>query len=258
VAQEDNYHPIISETFTVSIGAMRSSNSFKAFANSPGDLGDDIDFDDTLAVSDSSTYINGHLRWNFGKTKKWSLWGQYFSNNADGSATLTEDIEWDGLTFNEGTFVQSGVNLAVTRVFVGRSYIKNKQNDFGLGFGLHNLDMSFHIGGEVIINDETTGYQEAAVGASQVLPNIGAWYYFSPAKRWLLHTRVDWISANIGDYDGGLWNISAGVNYQAFKHVGFSFYWQYFNLHLKVDKTDWVGGTKMTYNGPVLSITFGW
>ena len=90
------------------------------------------------------------------------------------------------------------------------------------------------------------------------LPNIGAWYGFSPAKDWLLHTRVDWIGASIGDYSGHMWNTSVGVGYQPWRHVGFDLAWQYFNVNISADKEDWKGGADMTYSGPVLSVTFGW
>ena len=261
-AQDYEYHPALSDNFFMIFGAMRSSNSFKVEADSlrPGNPlpEDDIDFDDTLDVSKHSTLFNGQLRWKFGKSKKWSLWGQYFSNSAKGETTLTEDVEWDGLLFREGSFVGSGVKLAVARVFIGRSWIKNAQNDFGVGIGLHNLDMDTYIEGEIKIDDETTEFQRGEVSASQPLPNIGAWYNFSPARNWLLHARVDWISANIGDYDGTLWNTSIGVGYQAWRHVGFDLSWQYFNLNLKVDKDDWTGEADMTYSGPVVAMTFNW
>ena len=261
-AQDYEYHPALSDNFTAILGAMRSSNSFHMEADVPR-VGnplpeDDIDFGDVLDVSQHSTLFNGQIRWKFGKTKKWSLWGQYFSNSAKGESVLTEDVEWDGLLFREGTFVGAGVKLAVTRVFVGRSFIKNAQHDFGVGAGLHNLDMDAFIEGEIIIDDETTGFQRAEVGDSQPLPNIGAWYNFSPARNWLLHARVDWISANIGDYDGGMWNTNIGVGYQAWRHVGFDLSWQYFNLNLQVDKDDWKGGADMTYSGPVFAMTFNW
>ncbi len=71
------------------------------------------------------------------------------------------------------------------------------------------------------IDDATTGYQRGDANASQILPNVGVWYTFSPASRWLLHGRVDWISADIGKYDGTLWNTNLGVNFQAWRHVGF-------------------------------------
>ena len=262
LAQDYEYHPMLSDNFTASLGAMKSSNSFKMRAEAIIDPyrydNKDIDFGDRLGVSDSSTFFNGNLRWKFGKKKKWYLSGQYFSNNATGSRILKEDIEWEDVVFREGTYAEAGVKLAVTRVFLGRSFYKNEKNDFGLGIGIHNLDLSAFIEGEVLINDQTTGKKKVAKGASQILPNIGSWYLFSPARNWLLHARVDWISANIGDYDGGLWNASAGIGYQAWRHVGFDLSWQYFNLHVDVDKPSWTGGANMTYSGPVLAVTFGW
>jgi len=258
LAQDYDYHPVLSDNFNASLGYMRSSNSFKFESDILGDPGDDIDFNDALHVSNHSSFFNGQIRWKFGSTRKWSIAGQYFSNNANGDAVLTEDVEWDGLTFREGTNVGAGVKLAVTRVMIGRSFIKNEQHDFGMGIGLHNLDMSAYIEGEILVDDDTTEFQRAEVGDSQPLPNIGGWYNYSPAKNWLLHARVDWISANIGDYDGGLWNTNIGFGYQPWEHVGFDLSWQYFNLNLDVDKDDWKGGAEMTYSGPVVSMIFAW
>ena len=258
LAQDYEYHPALSDNFTATLGYMRSTNSFKLESYFLGDLGDDIDFNDALDVSNHSNFFNGNLRWKFGSTRKWSIAAQYFSNNATGSAVLEEDVEWEDLTFGAGTNVGAGVKLAVTRLFVGRSFILNEQHDLGLGVGLHNLDISAYIEGEAIINDETTGFRRAQVGENQPLPNIGGWYNFSPAKHWMLHARVDWISANIGKYDGGLWNANLGVGYQVWRHVGLDLSWQYFNLNLDVDGDDWKGSTDMTYSGPVISVNFAW
>lgn len=258
LAQDYEYHPLLSDNFNASLGYMRSSNSFKLKAGDLGDPGDDIDFNNAFDVSDQSSFFNGQIRWRFGNARKWSIAAQYFSNNADGSAVLKKDIEWDGVTFLEGTNVDAGVKLAVTRLLLGRSFVLNEQHEFGVGIGLHNLDLSAYVEGEVITDDGTVEFQSPKVGESQPLPNIGGWYFYSPAKNWLLHTRVDWISANIGDYDGGLWNANIGVGYQAWEHVGFDLSWQYFNLHFDVDKDDWLGGAEMTYSGPVVSVIFAW
>jgi hypothetical protein len=151
VAQDYDWHPALSDTFTASLGAMRSSDSFKMESNAPGDPGDDIDFGDSLGVSKHSTFFNGQLRWKFRNTKRWSLWGQYFSNDAKGGAELTEDLEWDGDTYLAGTYAEAGVKLAVARVFFGYSFVKNDRNDFGAGVGIHNLDISSYIEGEILI-----------------------------------------------------------------------------------------------------------
>lgn len=258
LAQDYDYHPYLSDSFTISLGAMRSKNSFKLESDLGDDIGDEIDFGDSLGISHHSTFFNGQLKWKFGSTKKWSISAQYFSSNAKGSNELTEDVEWDGLTWKEGSFVDAGVKLGVARLFLGYSIFKNDRNDFGLGVGVHTLKMKAFIEGEIKIDEETTEFQRGDVDVSQPLPNIGGWYSFSPAKRWLLHARVDWISANIGDYDGGMWNTNIGVNYQAFDHVGFDLSWQYFNVNVNVDSDDWTGGADMTYSGPVLAITGNW
>jgi len=259
LAQDYDYHPAISDNFTAAIGYMRSSNAFKFEADDLAGVGDEIDFDDALKVSDHSNLLNAQLRWKFGSTRKWSIAAQYFSNDAKGDAVLEEDVEWDDVIFREGTNVGAGVELAVTRLFLGRSIVLNEQHDFGFGAGLHNLDLSAYIEGEVLVNDETTEFQRVEVGDNQPLPNIGGWYNYSPAKNWLIHARVDWISANIGDYDGALWNTNAGVGYQVWRNVGIDLSWQYFHLNLDVeDEGDWVGGAKMTYSGPVFSLTFAW
>ena len=69
---------------------------------------------------------------------------------------------------------------------------------------------------------------------------------------------MDWISADLGKIDGTLWNTNAGVNFQAWRHVGFDLSYQYFHLDLTVDKSDWRGGADMTYSGPVISVTANW
>ena len=260
LAQDYDYHPALSDNFTASIGWMRSSNSFKAEADGtdPGDDGDYIDFEDSLGVSGHSTLWNGQLRWKFGGQRKWSLFGQYFTNSAKGEAVLTKDIEWDGDTFREGSLVGAGVKMSIARLMVGRSWIKNDRHDFGVGVGIHNIDIDIYIEGDIAVNEEDFEFKRDEVGGSQVLPNIGAWYNFSPAKRWLLHARVDWISADIGDYDGTLWNTTVGVNFQAWRHVGFDLYWQYFNLNGGAEKDDWRGRLDLTYSGPVVAMTFAW
>jgi hypothetical protein len=259
-AQDFEYHPGLSDNFTVVLGAFKSSNTFDISAEGSieDEIEDTIDFGKSTGVDENSTLFNAQLRWKFGKTRKWSIWGQYFSNDATGEAFLTEDVEWQDVVFREGTFVEAGVDLAVTRIFIGRSLVKNQQHDFGIGAGIHNLDLSVFIEGDIKIDDDSTDFFRGDSENSQPLPNIGAWYHFSPARKWLIHTRVDWISAEIGDYDGTLWNANIGVNYQAFRHVSFDVSYQYFELDLKINKSDWQGAVDMTYSGPMLSVQFNW
>lgn len=258
IAQDSTYHPALSDNFIFAAGAFRSDNTLKITAKGTGGIGDNVDFGETVGVDRSNTLAYAQLRWNFGRERKWSLTGQYFESDASGDATLEEDVDWQNIKFREGSFVDAGVKFEVARLFLSRSFVKNEQHEFGAGLGIHNLDFSAYIGGEIMINDETTGYRRGNASASQVLPNLGAWYNFSPASRWLLHGRLDWISADLGKVDGTLWNTNVGVNFQAWRHVGFDLSYQYFNLDFTVDKGDWRGGADITYSGPVISVTANW
>lgn len=258
IAQESAYHPSVTDRFTFSAGAFRSENTFKIRAEGTEIRGDDIDFGNSIGVEKSNTLADVQLRWKFGHTHKWSLAGQYFSNDSTGRSTLDKDVQWQDLTFREGSFVNGGVGVDVIRLFLGRSLVLNEQHDFGVGLGIHHLDISAFIGGDIMINDVTTGYQRADVDASGILPNLGTWYNFSPARQWLIHGRLDWISADIDEYDGSMWNTNVGVTYQPWRHIGFDLSYQYFNIDLNVDEGTWNGGVDMTYSGPVVSMTANW
>ncbi len=258
LAQDYEYHPGLSDHFDASLGWFRSDNTFKIQVDGINIDNEDLDLGKNAGVDQTNTLLDVQLRWKFGSENKWSLWGQHFKNDASGEAVLKEDTEWGDVIFREGSYVGAGVSVEVIRLFVGRSFIKNDQNDFGAGIGIHNLDLGAYIEGEILINDEDTGFHKGEVKNSAPLPNLGAWYLYSPAKKWLLRARVDWISANVGDYNGTLWNSNVGVNYQMFRHVGLELSYQYFNIDLKVDGSDWRGGAEITYSGPVIALTANW
>jgi len=253
--EQDLSHPYLNDRFQLSAGAFLKQQDFKIGANGQFPE-DEIDFDKTLGVDDDGVSGSLTFRWKFGK--KWSVWGQYFKVNANGGAVLTEDVEWEDLVFQEGSRVSAGVHNKVGRVFFGRTFSAGPRHEFGLGAGFHWLEIGAYIEGEAFVDDQPTGFQRAAVDASAPMPNIGGWYYFSPSSRWLLEARIDWLDVSVGDYSGGIWNSSVGVQYQAFKHLGVALNYQYFSLNVNVDSDDWNGGAELRYRGPFLALTTNW
>ena len=81
-------------------------------------------------------------------------------------------------------------------------------------------------------------------------------YSWSP--KWVASAHVDWLSVSIGDYSGGLWSASAGINFQAFKNVGFGLSYNNFVLDVDVDKSDWHGKVETRQRGPRLMVTAVW
>ena len=248
-------HPWLEDDFTVAVGGFLPNKEVKlrVDGSSPGEL---IDFDERVKVTSDDTTAAVDFRWRFGE--KWSVSGQYWETGDSNTAELTEDITWGDFTLKQGSNVSAGIDVSVARVFFGRKFSSGERHEFGVGVGFHWLEIGAYVEGEVFVNDESSGFQRESVSAGAPLPNIGGWYWYAFSPRWLLKTRVDWLSASIGDYSGGLWNASVGINYQPWRHVGFGLSYQYFGIDVDVDKSDWHGGADLSYRGPFLSLNGSW
>ena len=248
-------HPWLTDNFTLSLGGFVPSKQVRLSVDGSFP-GEDIDFNEGVAVTSDDTTFSGVFRWRFGK--KWSVAGQYWDSSDSSTATLTEDITWGDSTLKSGSNVGAGVELKVTRVFFGRRLSLGERHEFGIGAGLHWLKVGAFIEGEIFVDDETTGFRRESVTAEAPLPNIGGWYWYAFSPRWLVTTRIDWLGASIGDYSGDLWNANAGINFQAWRHVGFGLSYQYFKLDVDVDKSDWHGSADLSYKGPFISLNANW
>jgi hypothetical protein len=256
VAQSpDDYHPFLSDRFNLGVGLFYPAKSFKIRVDGTVP-GDEIDFEEGLRVGESQTTGSMNFRWRFGE--KWSLWGQYWQVDSDAGASLDEDIEWGDLTFKEGTFANAGIDLSIARLFFGRKFDMAPQHELGIGAGLHWMELGAYMEGQIITEQSDTEFHRANASAEFPLPNIGGWYMYSWSPKWVLQARVDWLRASIGDYSGGLWNGQAGINWQAFKHVGLGLYYNVFYLDVDVDKESWNGTAEVTQHGPFLALTFTW
>lgn len=251
----EEYHPFLTDKFILGIGLFypEKNITLQVDGSSPED---EIDIDEALGVDDHDLTGSIDFRWRFGE--KWSFWGQYWATGTSGGATLEEDTEWEDVVFKAGSFAKAGVDTKVARAFFGREISSGPQYEFGLGLGFHWLELDAFIEGEIIINDDTTDFHRASVDAAFPLPNIGGWYMYSWSPKWLFQARLDWLSASIGDYSGGLWDVQTGIHWQAFEKVGFGLYYNAFVLDVDIDKDDWHGKAESKNHGPFLALTASW
>ena len=253
---EDDYHPFLSDKFNLGIGVFWPKVDFNLQVNG-SDPSEEIDLDEALQFNDYQSSLALDFRWRFGK--KWSLGGQYWSTDASGRETLEEDVKWEDITFKEGTYVEGGVGMDVVRVLVGREFFTTSpKHEFGASIGLHWMNLDTYLEGEIILENNEAAFESVSASASFPLPNIGAWYMYSWSPKWMLSAEIDWLSATFGDYSGGLWDGQFGVNYQAFRNIGFGLYYKVFNLNVDVDKSDWQGSAEYDQNGPMLTLTATW
>jgi hypothetical protein len=255
-AQSDaTSHPLLDSDFIVGAGVYFPDKNFEIGVNGR-EPNLEIDFEEAYKLNDSETTWAVDFIWRFGE--KWSVQGQYWKVGDSGAAVLEEDVEWGDVVFQQGTGASAGVDLDVARVFFGRKFSQGPQHEFGLGAGLHWMQIDAFVEGQILTSIGDTEFFRDSVEADAPLPNIGAWYYWSWAPKWALTSHVDWLSASIGDYSGSLWNASLGVNWALFDHFGLSAGWNLFKLDVDVEKSDWNGGAEISQNGPFVSLTAYW
>jgi len=255
IAQQNDVHPLLGNDWVLDAGVFFPTKEFRFRVD--GSLpGDGIDFEDAFRLSDDDSTAAVSLLWRFGE--KWSLAGQYWKLSDSSTATLDRDIKWNDVVLEEGSFARAGAGLEVARLFFGRTFSAAEYHEFGLGVGLHWLELSASVEGQIRSNLGDTELYKDSVSADAPLPNIGAWYTFAFSPKWALRSRLDWLSASIGDYSGGLTNASIGIDWAIWEHFGVGLSYNYFSLNVDVDKNDWQGATKISQYGPWLKIGAYW
>ncbi len=250
----EDLHPYLESGFSLDLGVFFPDRKLDLRINGTGSgINDEIDFDRGIQLGSADSTFAVELSWRF--RGKWSIVGQYFESNDSVATVLEEDIEWGDVIFGAGSFAAAGTSFSLTRIFFGRQLDTSRSHDIGIGGGIHWLHIGSFVEGEVLVN----GTPEAArhsVSVEAPLPNIGAWYKYSISPRWALRGRLDLFSADIGDYDGLLVNVSLGVNFQAFEHFGIGLNYNYFELDVGIDKSDWRGNIETIYDGVYVYASF--
>ena len=250
-------HPMMDSDWWVTAGSYFSDRDFKASASgSIGGITREFDLEGALGLDDSPALFMGELGWQF--VDKWGVALQYFRSSRGGSRVLEESFEWQGETYDVGARLEASTQMEITRIFFARRFRDNGPHSLRIGAGVHWLNMSAEVAGIATLNDNSTEFRRSTARAEFPVPNIGAWYRFSPSERWIFTARVDWLSASIDNYSGSIWNLSAGAGYRLFRNIGIGANYQFFRLSGDLTEDNWRGEVQTTFTGPYLHVSGYW
>jgi hypothetical protein len=252
------YHPFLSENFHIGLGVYRPAKKTVLAGNT--EIGGGAD--GRLEGNDDQSTGSLNFRWRF--TKNWHFQTTYWATDSSTQQTLTEDFtfgpEGEETTFKTGSFVGMGVDTTIARLFWGRSFFRKPNHDWGVGLGLHWMEIDAYVEGKIdtVPPGATKVDRKESASASVPLPNLGIWYMWSWSPKWVLASRLDWLEVTIDEFSGSMYDVSVGVNYQMSKHFGMGFAVNGFVLDVDVKKDGNEFGLKNEQLGPRLNVTWNW
>ena len=252
------YHPFLSENFHIGLGVYRPAKKTTLGGNTDiasGAAG-------SLEGTDDQSTATLNFRWRF--TKNWHFQTTYWATDSTTQQTLTENFTFspetgDDIEFLAGTSVGMGIDTTIARLFWGRSFFRKPNHDWGVGAGIHWIEIDAFVEGQAIIGGAGGPvYTKESASASVPLPNLGVWYMWSWSPNWVLASRLDWLEVTIDEFSGSMYDVSVGVNYQMSKHFGVGFAVNGFVLDVDYKGANAEVGLKNEQIGPRLNVTWNW
>lgn len=215
-----------------------------------GARGTKIDLESDLDLADRKSLPAFQAGARIGE--RWSIIGEYYGLDRSGSKSAGRDIVFDGVTYPAGVVIGSGFDTKVYRAAIGYSFIKRENLELGAALGLHVTQFKVSLDGQGSIGGASATSQVRKRDALAPMPTLGVYgaYRFTP--RLMAGARVDYLSLDVGDYDGRLINTEARLSYRLFKNVGVGAAYRYVDYKLGIDKARWEGDATYTFKGPAV------
>ncbi len=226
-------NPAMHQQFTLKAGMFWGS-----FDTTVKALGEDVDFDTDLGDSDTNFAING----------MWRITDRWFA-----------EAGYNGLTASSTgrSLASGGVNMkndfetSVIRVAGGYSIYRTDALEMGVDLAINFTDIKSST--KMAIN----GIKLTDVDISEPLPTIGVFANYAISDQWYVTSHVGLFAFEIGDIDGTILDIRAGVEYRPWENYGFGLSYIYNSADVDV-KDDFVTyDLEYDYYGPTLYFVAG-
>jgi hypothetical protein len=236
--------------FYASIGIMYldADGSFKAGLPNGNEV-TVIDFERAgLDESDLSYWFT--LNWRSANSK-WGAWFGSWQYDAVGSRT------WEG-----GFDIP--INASVTTPFDAKWYIlegtysffRTEKLDAGIGLGFHMVDLDTTVTAKFQVGDQDLTFISKRLDTLAPLPNILAYVHWKFLPDWSLVSRVGYFDLNYDKYSGRMTNFHAMLNHEISRRWAVGLGYQFVDLDLDIEKTDYVQIYDMDFSGPMAYFRF--
>lgn len=242
----------VPDHYRLEVGGFRLGSDTDLRLNNGTGGGDDVHFEDGLAVPDTSTrfYVEGF--WRIGRRHQLSL-GWFRTSREGPGRVLSRDISWGDHVFTVGTEVKgnAGANY-FSGVYRFAAY-RNDRFEVGPALGLGHLSLD---AGITATASGSSGTFEGSVSQGQVTGDLGAYFSWWALKRLLLRGDARYIIVKPENAEASITDVRASVLYHPWPKVGVGLQYMYTKFRYDRDILSKELGGSIRYSGGQLLASF--
>ena len=220
------------EKASIHLGSFISSSNSSIRLSAKG-VGVGIDVEEALGLDTSTTVFRLGGTWRFSDNRRHRADLTWFALRRDGNTNIGQDIVIDGVTYPTGTRVDTGFDLDVYKAAYSYSFFQDDRMDIGAGIGLYVMPIRFEFRASGLL----AGNVSESVTAP--LPVFGLRADFALTPKWLIKSGIDFFYLEYEQFKGAVYDTMVGVEYKAFKRVGFGLAVENFNVAVEAEGEDY-------------------
>ena len=222
-----------------------------------GTLGTGISFEKNLGLDDSESTAVLNIDWRF--FKRHTLSYRYFDLQRSATTTSSVSIAVGGEVFDVNLPIQSFFDVTAHEVSYSYSLMFDQKKELFVGLGISLQDLvlgiqgteSSPVPGEII---------NSTLDSTAPLPTLNVGFIYAFSDKWVFQSRLGWLAVELDfgageDLSGEIINATAGIQWRAFKNVGFFAHYQLFDVNVDYLDTGVRFAIDYDYNGPVLGVS---
>ena len=227
-----------------------------------GQIGDGIDFERDLGMSESKTTLYGGATWRF--AAKHALEWEFFDLGRDGLTTVEKSWDIGDTTILANGRIASTFNVRINRLTYKYRFFENSRTSMNFMAGLHGMRVNANLAlsGNLIVDGEPVfvlpNEPNVEVDKTKLpLPHFGLGINYVLTPRLIGHAMVKGFALEIGDTYGRLIEANLGVQYQLGNNFGIGGGIKWFRLDVVEDETERVD-VKMDFDffGPAVFLIY--
>lgn len=207
--------------------------------------GTDIDAEDDLGLDDSALLPQAELT--LLPSRRHLIRLSALSTRRSANHIIDRDIVFDDEVYRAGERVDSTLNLTMFGLTYGHRFLVRDRAEITgtLGIQVAELEANAVVRSRVIREEES---------GTTPLPLVGLEGRFDFTRRWSAEGRVQYLSVEIDEADGSIFDARAAVTWRMNPYLVFGLGYRTFNIEVRSRDIDTSGYVDMSLKGPLMFV----